>query len=71
MVVKDALAESRLKSVQGTSLATWVRCVPGCARLGLDMPYLDRSTFVEARIELPEEEEFLFSDHESLDTIQY
>ena len=52
-------------------MASWVHSLPGCAHLGLDMAYLDRNTFVEARIELPEEEEFVLSDHESVDTIPY
>ena len=71
MVVKDALAESRLKSIQGAPLASWVRSLPGCSHFCLDMAYLDKSAFVEARIELLEKEEIVFSDHESVDTIPY
>ena len=71
LVVKDALAESRLKSIHGAPLASWVRSLPGCSHFCLDMAYLDKSAFVEARIELREKEEIVFSDHESVDTIPY
>ena len=44
-----------LKDTEGKMMSSWLLSVPGNPHLGQDMPILDENTFVQARVELPEE----------------
>jgi hypothetical protein len=71
LIVRTGLVDSKemcLKDPEGRTMSSWLLSLPGSPHLGQDMPTLDGSNFVEARIELPPEAvqpEYVYSDSDT------